>query len=185
MGRDKATLDLAGSSLLARAVAALRPVADPVILAGGSRHHELPGCVSAADPLPDRGPLGGLVAALRASPHRLCAVVAVDMPELSGALLRTLAGLWAGEAAVVPIGAGRPQPLHAVYSRDALAAAEAALAGDDLSLMGLLGRLPVRFVGPEELGVEGQAADWSTSLDTPQDAERWLRTAGLVPAVGG
>jgi molybdopterin-guanine dinucleotide biosynthesis protein A len=177
MGADKADLCIDGQTLLERAVSRLRSVADPVIIAGGSRPREHPGCLSALDPAPDRGPLGGLVAALRASPHRLCAVVAVDMPDLSPVLIRGLADLWRGEHAVVPVSGGRVQPLHAVYSRDALPAAEAALPGPDLSLRHLLTLLEVREVDAAELIGPARAQDFATSLNTAGDLTRWRERA--------
>lgn len=178
MGRDKATLEVGGEALLDRVIGRLRRVADPVILAGGESGLGRPGCISVADPVPEHGPLGGLVAALRASPHPLCAVVAVDMPDVSGLLLRRLAAEWAGEDAVVPVAQGRPQALHAVYGRSALPAAEEAIGGTDLSMHHLLTRLRVRFVdAAAPLGGSGPP-DWAANLDTPADVEDWLSRSG-------
>lgn len=177
MGCDKALLDLGGTSLLDHAVERLRTVADPVILVGGSRRIERPHCLSALDPIPDQGPLGGLVAALRCSPQRLCAVVAVDMPDLSPALLGHLAGLWRGEDAVVPLSREGPEPLHAVWCRSALRAAETALKGDDLSLKGLLARIRVRTVDTKSLGGVEPGSRFAVNLNTPADVERWRLVA--------
>ncbi len=174
MGTDKAQLMLGGESLLDRVVGRLIGAADPVILAGGTRPRHHPGCVSVLDPIPDRGPLGGLVAALAASPHRLCAVVGVDMPDLSPNLLRRLADSWSGEQAVVPVMGSRPQPLHAVYSCEALAVAEAALTSADLSLQHLLTLLDVRFVDAADVVGPEEAEACAASLNTPADVTRWL-----------
>jgi GrpB-like predicted nucleotidyltransferase (UPF0157 family)/molybdopterin-guanine dinucleotide biosynthesis protein A len=177
MGVDKATLRLWEESLLERVARRLGSVASPLILCAGRRRVDRPRCVSVVDPLPDRGPLGGLAAALGASPHRLCAVVGVDMPDLSPALLRALAARWRGEQAVVPRVDGRPQPLHAVWSRDALPAVDAALRGDDLSLRALLGRIDVRHVDAEDLVGAEEAARCALSLNTPEDLDGWLTRA--------
>jgi len=176
MGRDKALLELDGSSFLDRAVARLRRVADPVIIAGGSDWITRPACVSVVDPAPRCGPVGGLVAALRASPHPLCAVVAVDMPWLSPDVLARLAGLWDGEDAVVPVTAAGPEPLHAVYCRSALGHAEAALGSADLSARGLLGRLRVRQVAAAEVAAPAEAA-FSENVNTPADWRRCRETS--------
>ncbi len=173
MGADKLSIEVDGEPLLDRALRRLGEVAEPLIICAGTRAIERPGCRLAFDPHPDRGPLGGLVAALGASPHPLCSVVAVDMPELSPSLLLSLAALWHGEDAVVPLAAGRPQPLHAVYARTALAAAERHLEGPDLSLLALLRELRVRWVDAEELEAPRAAPRWWRSLDTPADLTRW------------
>jgi len=183
MGRDKAWVEVGGSSLLERAVARLRTVADPVILAGGDRTLDHPGCLGVLDPVPGSGPLGGLVAALRASPHELCAVVAVDMPDLSPELLRRLAEQWRGEDAVVPLDGDGSQPLHAVYSRRILAAAQAALRAGDLSLRGLLERARVRTVDVAALPGHPFPAGFALNLNTPDELARWA--ASRAGAGGG
>lgn len=173
MGRDKTWVEVAGSSLLERVVERLRSVADPVILAGGDRALDHPGCLSVLDPAPGSGPLGGLAAALRASPHELCAVVAVDMPNLSPELLRWLAEQWRGEDAVVPVDSDGSQPLHAVYSRRILATADVALRAGDLSMRSLLDRAHVRTVVVAALPGHPFPADFALNLNTPDELVRW------------
>ena len=182
MGLDKAAIDVSGNSLLQRAVERLRRVADPVILAAGDRGLVHPGCRSVLDAVPGSGPLGGLVAALRVSPHQLCAVVAVDMPDLSPELLGCLAEEWRGEDAVVPLDGDGPQPLHAVYSRQALSTAEAALRAGELSLRGLLARMRVRGVDIAALPGQPFAAGFARNLNTPDDLTRWAAGQPAPPA---
>jgi molybdopterin-guanine dinucleotide biosynthesis protein A len=181
MGTEKAAITVGGHSLLERAVARVAEVADPVILATGDSGLEHRGCLHVADAVPQRGPLGGLVAVLRATPHLLCAVVAVDMPDLDPRLLRALAAMWDGEDAVVPASARGPEPLHAVYARSALAGAAAALAGDDSSLTGMLARLRVRVVPAAEVVDEEAAARFATNINRPEDLESWSRAAAAPP----
>src|SRR5439155_22164857 len=109
--------------------------ASPVLLAPGTpgRLGEL-GMDEVADESPYSGPLGGIVAGLAASPARLLAVVAVDMPLASPAVFRLLASLRRGEDAVVPVTSSGPQPLHAIYSVSALGALRARLMEGDLRL---------------------------------------------------
>jgi molybdopterin-guanine dinucleotide biosynthesis protein A len=179
MGADKLALEVGGEALLDRALRRLGEVAAPLIICSGGRRVERPGCVTAVDPVADHGPLAGLVAALRVAPHPLCAMVAVDMPELSARLLGELAGSWQGEDALVPVAGGRPQPLHAVYAPGALAMAEGRLAGPDLSLSGLLRQLRVRFVDAERLAAHRATPGWWRSLDTPADVASWQAEHGL------
>lgn len=181
MGRDKAGIDVGGSSLLDRAVERLRAVADPVILATGASRHAHDACLSVADAAAGRGPLGGLVAVLRVAPHQLCAVVAVDMPDSAPDLLRRLAALWDGEDAVVPLSPRGLEPLHAVYSRSALAGAEQALRSADLSLLGLLNRLRVRHVAAAGLIGDEAAARFAANLNRPEDVTAWRRGEAAPP----
>jgi molybdenum cofactor guanylyltransferase len=175
MGRDKAGIDIDGTTLLERAVERLRTVADPLLLATGSRGHRHHHCVSVSDAAADRGPLGGLVAVLGTSPHQLCAVVAVDMPDLEPELLQRLAALWDGDDAVVPVSARGAEPLHAVYARSALAEAEAALQRGDLSLRRLLDSLRVRRIDAAHLVGSRAAARFAVNLNVPADVMAWHR----------
>ncbi|MFN2451664.1 MAG: molybdenum cofactor guanylyltransferase [Candidatus Dormibacteria bacterium] len=176
MGRDKAGLKLDGVTLLQRAVDRLRAAgAAPVLVVSRLGELSAPGAATVADSALDCGPLGGLVAALRSAPWELCAVVAVDMPDLSAPLLRLLVDRWSGEDAVVPTGPRGPEPLHAVYAASALPAAEAALESRDHSLRGLLAALRVGNVDvAAELG-PSLAASFALNLNRPPDVAAWRR----------
>lgn len=180
MGQDKALLEIDGVPMVRRAAAALSTVAIPVILApgvpgrlGGTDYAEV------ADAAVDSGPLGGLVAGLEASPHRLMAVVAVDLPRLSPGVLRLLAELgWSQEEgsgqgqgfdAAVPTTAAGPQPLHAVYATSALPALAAALAGGRLALHQALADLDVRIVGEPEWRQADPTGRFADNINEPAD----------------
>lgn len=180
MGEDKALLELDGISLLQRAIGRLRSAgASPILVASGGRELRVPGCLSVADGVAGRGPLGGLVGALRAAPGELCAVVAVDMPDLSVELLQLLAALWNGEDALVPVSSDGPEPLHAVYAASALAQAELCLRSGDVSLRGLLTRLRVRPVDVAARFGPATAASFAANLNRPdQLMERRRRQRG-------
>jgi molybdopterin-guanine dinucleotide biosynthesis protein A len=181
MGRDKTGLEIGGTTLLERAVRRLRTVADPVLLATGSHTWTHEHCLSVPDAVAGRGALGGLVAVLRVTPHQLCAVVAVDMPDSEPWLLVQLAALWDGEDAVVPLGPRGPEPLHAIYARRALAEAETALQSADRSLRGLLDRLRVRRIDAAGLIGADAAARFAVNLNRPEDVTAWCREAAGRP----
>ncbi len=169
MGSDKALLVFDGERLVDRAVRRLRAVADPVLLARGARPLTVAGCATVADS-GDAGPLGGIVAGLRASPHALTAVVAVDMPWLDAELLALLAtSCGPGDDAVLPLSQERWEPLHAVYARSALSAMEHALDDRVLRLGTVLERLRVRTIDAgSALGSE-RATRFCINLNTAAD----------------
>lgn len=172
MGVDKRSLRIDGETLLARAVRRLRDVADPIVIAAGSAV-PIDGVVCVDDATPGKGPLGGVVAALRASPHRLTAIVAVDMPDLDPWLLRALAASWGGEDAVVPLSDGGPEPLHAVYASSSLPTATTVLGGDDVSMRSLLNALIVRYVDVAALYGDDAARRFARNLNAPEDVTAW------------
>jgi len=181
MGSDKALLDIDGATLLERAVARLQTVADPVLLASGSRGLTHRGCLSVPDDMAGVGPLAGVLAVLRASPHQRCAIVAVDMPDSNPGLLRRLAALRDGEDAVVAVSPRGLEPLHAVYARSAMAAVEDALREGDRSMHGLLRRLRVRRVDAAHLIGAVSAARFAVNLNSSADVTAWRRAEGERP----
>ncbi len=113
---------------------------------------------------PDAGPLGGIVAALERSRHGHLAVLAVDLPQLTPAWLVTLRGDCAPGVGAVGRRGGFFEPLAAIYPRELLPLARAALARRELSLQKLLAAgvaqhlLRVREISADEAP---QFANWN------------------------
>ncbi len=177
MGVDKATIRFEGTTLLARAVARLDEVCHPVLIAPGGTPARITGRPWIVDAVPDAGPLGGVVAALRTSPHRLMAVVAVDLPWMNPQLIRMLADLIGDHDAAVCEARGGVEPLHAVYAISILAAAEAALAGPDRSLRGLISTANALHVPESEWRGAGISERFALNINTPEDLAEVTREA--------
>lgn len=151
MGTDKAQILFDSEPLVIRAVRILGQVCTDVVVASGDGHRlDHLGVTQVADALPGAGPLAGIAAGLESARHDLVAVIAVDMPAASPAVLALLAGLWRGEAAVVPVVAGRWEPLHAVWARSAAPGIVACLQAGERRVMGALTALGARLVGEAE-----------------------------------
>lgn len=133
MGRDKASVVLAGRTLLQRVVDAVATVVDEVIVVGAPGR-DLPVVECArplrlvSDPVEAQGPLAGLIAGLEASAAERFVVVACDQPLLDPALLRLLLGRLEGASVAVPVIEGRPQPLGSAVRHEVLPALQAAFA---------------------------------------------------------
>ncbi len=177
MGVDKATIRFEGTTLLARAVARLDEVCDPVLIAPGGTSAKMTGRQSIADAVRDAGPLGGVVAALRTSPHRILAVVAVDLPWIDQRLIRMLADLIGDRDVAVCEAGGGVEPLHAVYATSILAAAETALAGPDRSLRGLISRANALHVPESAWRGAGISERFALNINTPGDLAELRREA--------
>jgi molybdopterin-guanine dinucleotide biosynthesis protein A len=169
MGTDKTRLEIDGRPLVALVAERLATVADPVLIAGADR--ALPALPFARidDARPNAGPLGGIVAALRAIDASLLAVVAADMPYVDPKVLSLLADVWDGDDVVVPVDDHGRQPLHAVYARSARAPLESALDQGDLSLRNALQRLSVREVAKEEWSEVSPKSRFGVNLNEPSD----------------
>ena len=184
-GADKLAAALDGESLLDRAVAAVRHVADEVIVVGRATSN--PEVRQVRDAEPFGGPLAGLASALEHAGGSSAIVVGGDMPRLSPAVLRTmLARLDADpstEAVVLaqpphdtPGNVRRLQTLPlALLVVPARAAARAALAAGDRALARLLDRLATAEIAAAEWLRLDPEANTLLDVDTTADLERIRR----------
>lgn len=173
MGRRKATLPVGGSTLLQHLVERLRSTVDEVIVAGGI---ELPiaGVRWVEDQVPGAGPLGGMAAGLQAAAAPAAWVVACDLPDVVPELARLLFSALDAYDAVVPRPAGRAEGTCAVYRTVLAARIEELLRQRRHSVLALLDRSRVRYLGAEELRAADPDLRSFRNLNTPQDYERWL-----------
>lgn len=187
MGRDKATLVVAGETLAARTAALLLEIADPVFEIGPG----FTGLPSIQEHPPGAGPLAALAAGTAVLAARRAAlaagaaaatagtavladgattpalVVATDLPRLTAAFLRRLAEhpVPTPDHSVVPRDRnGNAQPLCARYSPAALACSQDLVAVGYRSMRDLLQRVPVIF-----LDADADTNDALRDVDTPAD----------------
>ena len=159
MNADKTRLDVGGKTLLEHILAQVEPYFDEILisispgqdprplLSARSSRPRRPASPSRSaaspirvvtDEIPRLGPIGGLLAGLKAAKNDACLVVACDIPEVPAPLLRSLARA-AGDAeiAVAVDPAGHYEPLFAVYRRSIIPAIDSLLKTGELSLLPL------------------------------------------------
>jgi molybdenum cofactor guanylyltransferase len=178
MGAPKALLDWHGGTLVRRVTGILQRIADPVVLvhADGQELPALPGVERVADRAPDRGPLEGMAAGLRAVAGRCPAVFVsgTDLPLLHPDLVLALAAGRGEHDVAVPVADGRVHHLCAVYGSDLLSAVERQLAGDRLRVGLLLEAIDVLRLDasalphPESLRNLNTDAEYRRALAEPQ-----------------
>jgi molybdopterin-guanine dinucleotide biosynthesis protein A len=128
MGADKAALEIAGASLLARAVATLGQVVDEVYVSVATAQDDDPLRSEFAvitDRLDGIGPAAGLLSAHMYAPESAWLVMACDMPLLDTATLRQLVESRQPEMAATVWAAADSsgaEPLCAIYEPGTLAA---------------------------------------------------------------
>ncbi len=167
MRRTKALLLHEGATFVERVHGALQPTSQRVMLLGAGRR---PRALAQLEKLPDvpgvRGPLAGILTALRWAPDSAWLIAACDLPRLNAVAVEWLRAQRApGRWAVLPrVANERVEPLLAVYEPQAAGLLE------DLVTLG--GDSPRRLAGrphvytptvPAEI-----AAAW-TNVNTPVD----------------
>jgi molybdenum cofactor guanylyltransferase len=172
MGQDKAFLPWRGGTLLDHSLELARAAAGQAWIVGS------PGTFAPYGPVvediyAERGPLGGIHAALAQTATDLNLMVAVDLPFLSLCLLKYLIAQAEETAAavVVPKAGGRLQPLCAVYRRSFAQVAERSLRAGRNKIDRLFPEVPTRVMEEEELSHNGFTEDMFRNLNTPQDWE--------------
>src|SRR5690349_8871815 len=119
MGSDKSLLRFANSTLIESAIQRMRGVTSDVAIV--SPRNDLAKYAPVIhDVYPERGPLGGIHAALASSVHELNLMLAVDIPLVPPELLKKLLVVAQDSQAIitVPQTSEGWQPLCAVYHKD-------------------------------------------------------------------
>lgn len=182
LGVPKAQVLLGGRPMIDYVLDALDPIVDRIIVVCAADIAPPPAVSSRArvitDAVAGQGPLRGLASGIAGIPEGLAIVVGCDMPFLNSRLLAWLASQIGSADAVIPIFAGRPQPLHAVYRPGRVAATAArVLATGKRSLNELTQHLNVIWMQPlawEEIAPQSRSFH---NINTPDDlaaAERSL-----------
>jgi molybdopterin-guanine dinucleotide biosynthesis protein A len=172
MGTDKARLKLDGLNFVERIASALASITTRASLVGAlERDAAWPQLPVVSDVHVKWGALGGLHAALAAGRTEWAAVVACDLPFVTGELFVRLASLRENFDAVVPVQAdGRLQPLCALYrTRTTLPRVEELIANGERRPRALLSRIQTRTVAFEELSDLTGADSFFLNVNTPED----------------
>ena len=177
-GGAKGLALVGGLRIVDRVLAALHEVAGEVVLVGAppAIAATLPALRPIPDEAPGAGPLGGIVAALRAT-GRDTLVVAWDMPFIDAKHLRPLLGEENDAEVVAWEIEGRVEPLCALYRATAAAELAAAFAAGERSPREALRRLRVHLV--RRAASDGPSP--FTSVNTPEQLEAARRALAAAP----
>ncbi len=181
MGSDKALLELAGQSLLARTQALARTMTADVRIVGDPKKFASYGEVI-EDVYRDRGPLAGIHAALNASSSTWNLILGVDLPFLTQAFLEFLIAEARASMAMVtvPYTGAHFHPLCAIYQKEFGVHTERALSEGKNRIDSLFAEVLTRTITEDELAARGFAPSTFRNLNTPADFEEANRElAGL------
>ncbi|HKO03620.1 MAG TPA: molybdenum cofactor guanylyltransferase [Candidatus Acidoferrales bacterium] len=174
MGKEKALLEINGTPLVVRAARLLEPLCSGVTIVGPQELYQHFGFAALADERPNLGPLGGILTALGHTEAPWILITACDLPYLTADWLRYLIGRAASSQArvVLPESDSGPEPLCAVYHRDAAAAIRSEIARGERKVTRALGSLPIERLLPAEIRPFDPRGLLFHNLNTPEDYER-------------
>lgn len=183
MGRPKESLPFAGDTLLGRAITAVTPCAETVVVVARGAEQELPplpaAVVRLADETPGLGPLAGLTTGLRwlrdargFGSGDAAFVTACDQPFLDEPAVRWLLAQLGADTLVMPRVAGFLQPLCAVYRLSVLPFAERLLATGIVTPRSLAAADGARVLDEAALRAFDRTLRFLQDVDTPDDYRR-------------
>ncbi len=176
MGSDKAFVQLNGRTLLERTLETARAVTPEVIVVG-ERSKFSPFASVIDDVFRDRGPLGGIHAALAVTATDLNLILAVDLPFVEPKFLKYLFG-YAQRAngtdalVILPRAQGGFQPLCAIYRKEFGRAAELALKRGENKIDRLFNEVGIIAVNEDEIVAAGFSCNMFRNLNTPDEVKR-------------
>jgi len=177
MGSDKAFLRLGDETLLSRALKVAGTVAEEVRIVGDAKKFAPFGRV-VEDVYHDRGPLGGIHAALSSSSTELNLMLAVDLPFVDPKFLEYLLLRARESGAMVTLAraGGGLQPLCAAYQEAFAEVADESLRNGKNKIDSLFARVQTCVIEEGELVRGGFSAEMFRNLNRPQE---WERTKNL------
>ncbi len=178
MGRDKATLEIAGLPLAETIASRILAVGVPLTVLGPKA---IPGCTLQQDATPHEGPL---VALSRFRPRaEFVFVCSCDLPLLDARIIEVLSDLIEERDAAIPLSQGRLQPLCALYRAQALAGLPEWLRQGSRRVMEWIECLHYIRVPEEVLESRGLSRYCVRSANTPEELELLLspKAARLEP----
>lgn len=179
MGTNKALLPVGRETLIGKAVNTLKSLFPEIILVTNEPElYQDLGVKLIKDLIPGCGPLGGIHAALVASPYRYNFVVACDMPFLEPQLIRFMVEQAPGYDGVVPAIGGRFEPLHAVYAKSCLPPIEECLRNHITKIIAFYPAVHLRYLEADVLGRYGDLSKIFFNINTPADLAWARRQAG-------
>ncbi len=182
MGRDKAFLDIDGQLVIERVINRVSSLTDDLFICTNSpKKYARFGLRLEPDVIPHKAALGGIYSAIHAARQPNVLVLACDMPCLNVALLQHLISLAPTADVVTPlINPPQPETLHAVYSKNCLAAIQPRLLADKLRVIGFFDDVAVRYLPRDEVARFDPDFRSFTNINTPADWESVKRLANIA-----
>ncbi|MBV9617669.1 MAG: molybdenum cofactor guanylyltransferase [Verrucomicrobia bacterium] len=172
MGHDKATIMFRGQWLWKIQIELLRRLElNKIFVSARSDPPWRPANVEfVPDKQPSRGPLSGIAATFSRTKSDHLLTLAIDLPFITEAYLRSLCMRIGAGRGVIPMIKDRAEPLVAIYPRDAETEFASALSGNDFSLQPIARNLIARGkLQPIEVSTEEGA--FFRNLNEPQDLD--------------
>ena len=172
-GEPKALIELGGRRIVERAVAAIAPVVDDVLVVTNTPElYAFLGVPMVGDVFPDGGSLGGIYSGLKAATGDAAFTVACDMPFLRADVARLVVA-HAGDAdVVIPRTGAQLETMHALYAKACLPHIEARLHAGRLKIVGFFEDVRVLEIPEADIRALADPDVVFMNVNTPDELAR-------------
>ncbi|MGQ7946664.1 molybdenum cofactor guanylyltransferase [Flavobacterium sp. WC2509] len=172
MGTDKGLLDLNGKPFIKHICEALEPiVGSNILIVSGNKEYDAFGFTRVEDIIENKGPVGGLYAALNSSKTKVNLVLSVDVPLVSTELLEWLVASHEETLMVTQTTIeGKTSPLIAIYDRSMRVVFGEHIAGKQLKL-----RTVIEDVKHQTIVVPEKWSDQIQNINTQEEYQNLIK----------
>lgn len=179
MGRDKAWLELGGSTMIERIIVELKKVTPTVAVIASSREYARLGVPVYADTNIGVGPLEAIRTALANAHAERVILVGCDLPFVTAALFSSFLDRAEGYGAVIPLGPdGKLEPLCGVYATNTIDYVTDLIRTGQRKVSCLFDLVPTRIVGFDEIKHLPGSDRFFYNVNTPGDYARAVEVLG-------
>ncbi len=173
LGTDKCLLKLGAKTILEGLVGKLSSLCEEVILVSNTpKSHQMSGAEVTRDEIPHQGPLGGILAGLKASNYFYNFIVSCDTPFLNLNLTRYLIAEAEGFDVVIPESRLGLEPLQAIYSRGCIDYIEDRIRRQDFKIISFFKDVRVKEIKKDKVTEFDPNALSFFNINTFEDFER-------------
>ena len=156
LGRNKALEIIDGQPMITGVIEKIQKITSSIVVIVNDveRGILLPipeGISIVEDVFPDKGSLGGIYTGLISSSTEWTMVVACDMPFINLGLMRHMISQTPNHDVVIPVISGRPETMHALYSKKCTESIASNITKNDLKITRFFENVRVHFVEDDEL----------------------------------
>lgn len=120
MGTDKGLLILNGKAIVQKIIDQLQPAVDKTVIVSNNADYEKFGLDVIPDLIKDKGPAGGIHAALSNTDSDQIFVVSCDMPNITTNAIQYIVEQASHSQITLALAHGKTEPLFGVYSKESL-----------------------------------------------------------------
>ena len=172
-GRPKALIELGGRRIIERALRALAPSVDDVLVVTNTPElYAFLGLPMVGDVYPDHGSLGGIYSGLKAAAGQAALTVACDMPFLHPEIIKLVAERADEGDVVIPKVGSQLETMHAAYGKACLPHIEERLIAGRLKIVDFFQKVRVVEIAEAHVARFRDPRIAFMNVNTPDELER-------------